>query len=112
MESAILNLLRGCGLKGFLAMRSVQKHHLLEGRGVVRPLLYFSKEKIKNLADDLGISYFEDQSNDDLSVSRRNLVRNQFLKPLSELSLGNGDEKSFWTSRRGVYQELEQEKSL
>lgn len=90
----------------------MQKHHLLDEKEVVRPLLFLSKEKIKNLADELGIPYFEDKSNDDNLVSRRNLVRNQFLKPFSELSLGNGEEKSFWSSWRSIYAELDQEKKV
>lgn len=108
VEGALLNLLRGCGLQGLLGMRVEEQHHLLDEKKVIRPLVSLSKERIKNLADDLGIPYFIDQSNQDTSISRRNLIRKQFLTPLSELSLGEGKERSFWTSRSKVYGEIEE----
>lgn len=112
VEGTLLNLLRGCGLQWFLWMRGEQEHYLLDERQVIRPLLGISKERIKKIADELDIPYFEDKTNDENSISRRNLVRNQFLNPFSELSLGNGVERSFWNSWRGIYAELEQEKNL
>lgn len=108
VEGTLLNLLRGCGLQGLLGMRVEEQHHLLDEKKVIRPLVSLSKERIKNLADDLGIPYFIDQSNQDTSISRRNLIRNQFLTPLSELSLGEGEERSFWSSRSTVYGEIEE----
>lgn len=108
VEGTLLNLLRGCGLQGLLGMRVEEQHHLLDEKKVIRPLVFLSKERIKNLADDLGIPYFIDKSNQDTSISRRNLIRNQFLTPLSELSLGEGEERSFWSSRSTVYGEIEE----
>lgn len=68
-----------------------------------------SKEKIQNLVEDFGIPYFHDKSNDDNSVSKRNLIRNQFLSPLAEHSFGDDGEKAFWHSRNLVYQHVEQQ---
>jgi hypothetical protein len=68
-----------------------------------------SKEKIQNLVEDFGISYFHDKSNDDNLVSKRNLIRNQFLFPLAEYSFGDDGERAFWHSRNLVYQHLEQQ---
>lgn len=68
-----------------------------------------SKEKIQNLVEDFGIPYFHDKSNDDNSVSKRNLIRNQFLLSLAEHSQGEKGEKIFWNSRNLVYQHLEQQ---
>ena len=53
--------------------------------------------------------YFHDKSNDDNSVSKRNLIRNQFLFPLAEYSFGDDGERAFWHSRNLVYQHLEQQ---
>lgn len=108
VEGTLLNLLRGCGLQGLLGMRVEEQHHLLDEKKVIRPLVSLSKERMKNLADDLGIPYFIDKSNQDTSISRRNLIRKQFLTPLSELSLGEGEERSFWSSRSTVYGEIEE----
>lgn len=68
-----------------------------------------SKEKIQNLVEDFGIPYFHDKSNDDNSVSKRNLIRNQFLSPLAEYSFGDDVGRAFWDSRNLVYQSVEQQ---
>ena len=107
IESSLLNMLRGCGINGFLAMQIAEKHDLLDGKIILRPLLSLSKEKIKNLSDILDIPYFNDATNLDNSTSKRNLLRNQFLIPLSQLSLQSKDEKAFWNSRKLSYQQLQ-----
>lgn len=109
IESSVLNMLRGCGIKGFLSMKTEQTHDLLDEKLVLRPLLTLSKEKIKKLADDLGIPYFIDETNLDDSTSKRNLIRNQFLTPLANLSPQSNEEKAFWNSRKHIYTYLEQE---
>ncbi len=109
IEGTMLNMLRGCGIKGFVGMKRVEEHILLDGKQVLRPLLWLSKEKIQNLVEDFGIPYFHDKSNDDNSVSKRNLIRNQFLSPLAEHSFGDDGEKAFWHSRNLVYQHVEQQ---
>ena len=68
-----------------------------------------SKEKIQNLFEYFGITYFHDKSNYYNSVSKRNLIRNQFLFPLAEHSFGDDGEKTFWSSRNLVYQHVEQQ---
>ena len=107
IESSLLNMLRGCGINGFLAMQITEKHDLLDGKIILRPLLSLSKEKIKNLSDILDIPYFNDATNLDNSTSKRNLLRNQFLIPLSQLSLQSKDEKAFWNSRKLIYQQIQ-----
>ena len=39
IEGTVLNMLRGCGIKGFVGMKSVEEHILLDGKQVLRPLL-------------------------------------------------------------------------
>ncbi len=87
IESSLLNMLRGCGINGFLAMQVLEHHDLLDRKQILRPLLNLSKEKIKNLTDELDIPYFNDESNFDNTTSKRNILRNKFLTPLSLLSL-------------------------
>jgi hypothetical protein len=39
IEGTVLNMLRGCGIKGFVGMKRVEEHILLDGKQVLRPLL-------------------------------------------------------------------------
>lgn len=101
VESTFLNLLRGSGINGFLNMHEVENHHLLPGGcKVCRPLLNISKKEILNICDEVSITYFEDKTNFDDSVSKRNWLRNQILNPLS-------DDSKFLESFAGIYKQLE-----
>ncbi len=82
-------------------MREVEEHHLLpNGCKVCRPLLNISKKKILNICTEARIPYFEDKTNFDDSVSKRNWIRNQILNPLS-------DDSKFLESFAGIYKQLE-----
>lgn len=39
IEGTVLNMLRGCGIKGFIGMKKSECHPLLDGKQVLRPLL-------------------------------------------------------------------------
>lgn len=39
IEGTVLNMLRGCGIKGFVGMKRVEEHILLDGKQVLRLLL-------------------------------------------------------------------------
>ena len=39
IEGTVLNMLRGCGIKGFIGMKRVEEHILLDGKQVLRLLL-------------------------------------------------------------------------
>lgn len=39
IEGTVLNMLRGCGIKGFVGMKRIEEHILLDGKQVLRPLL-------------------------------------------------------------------------
>lgn len=100
VESTFLNLMRGSGINGFLNMREVEEHHLLpDWCKVCRPLLNISKKEILNICNEVWIPYFEDKTNFDDSVSKRNRVRNQILNPLS-------DDSKFLESFAGIYKQL------
>ena len=101
VESTFLNLMRGSGINGFINMREVESHHLLPNEcKVCRPLLNISKKEILNICDEAWIPYFEDRTNFDDSVSKRNRVRNQIVKPLS-------DDSKFLESFAGIYKQFE-----
>ena len=101
VESTFLNLMRGSGINGFLNMHELENHHLLPNDcKVCRPLLNTSKSEILNICNEVWIPYFEDRTNFDNSVSKRNWVRNQIINPLS-------DGSKFLESFAGIYKQLE-----
>lgn len=78
VETFFLRLLRGTGLKGLTGMEawSQRKHYT-----VARPLLSVSKSQIIELAQELGLTWVEDESNHS-SVQDRNFLRNDILPML------------------------------
>ena len=81
VETLLLNLLRGTGLKGICGMREAST---LPGSPVslIRPLLGFSRDEIKEYAIAKGLKWREDSTNADSSY-KRNLIRNEVF-PLFE----------------------------
>ena len=105
VESTFLNLLRGSGINGFLNMHEIENHHLLpDDCKVCRPLLETAKSEILDICNEVWIPFFEDATNQDISVSKRNRVRNQILNPLS-------DDSKFLESFAGIYKQLENAES-
>ena len=108
VESTLLNLMRGAWINGFLNMRKVEKHHLLPDEcKVCRPLLETSKSEILNICNKAWIPFFEDKTNQDISVSKRNRVRNQILNPVSTYWTENWEENKFLESFAWIYKQLE-----
>jgi tRNA(Ile)-lysidine synthase len=73
IETAILNLLRGTGARGFSPMNS--------NADILRPLLSTTKKQILDYAKRHNIIWREDPSNQDLTILR-NYVRHQLLSKL------------------------------
>ena len=87
VESTFLNLMRWSWINGFVNMHKIEEHHLLpEWCKVCRPLLDIPKSDILDVCETVWIPYFEDKTNLDNSVSKRNWLRNEIIKPLSENS--------------------------
>jgi tRNA(Ile)-lysidine synthase len=109
METFYLNLARGGGLKGLSAMPEVR------GR-FIRPLLNFSKEQVRNYAEDANLKWREDLSNQE-NYYRRNKLRNVILPDLCKeipelkssvlflISILQGELK---TARNAVSEQLKQ----
>ncbi len=76
-ETLFINLLRGCGLAGLSSIP-------LKNGIVVRPLLEFSKEEIKNYAEKHRIFHKHDSSNDTLDY-QRNVIRHKLIPVLKEI---------------------------
>jgi len=108
VESTFLNLMRGAWINGFLNMREIESHHLLpNGCKVCRPLLETSKSDILYICNEVWIPFFEDITNQDISVSKRNRVRNQILNPVSIYGTENWEENKFLESFAWIYKQLE-----
>lgn len=93
-ETLLLNLLRGCGLKGAQAMaeESVMPYSSLDGKHfkehgilLIRPLLTYTRAEIEKIAVEKRIPYREDSSNAE-SFCKRNILRNQVFPILKNIN--------------------------
>lgn len=79
-ETLLLQLLRGAGLAGLAAMGEISP---LEPGWLLRPLLGFSRQELREYALARGLNWIEDPSNQD-SAYDRNFLRNQVIPLLSQ----------------------------
>ncbi len=77
-ETVLLHLCRGAGLRGLGGMQAVEPD-----RAVVRPLLEVPRARTGPLCSQLGLSYADDPSNDDLEHPRVR-IRKEVLPRLSQ----------------------------
>lgn len=82
VETSLLNLIRGCWVDGFIGIKPIESHHLLQWKTVVRPLLSLHKTEIISTCELLKIPYVQDKTNQDSFVSQRNYLRNEILPNL------------------------------
>jgi len=78
LETFILNLSRGTGIRGLSGIKPKTGH-------IVRPLLFANRQEIELYAEENELSYRFDSSNDDVHI-KRNKVRHQILPLLDELN--------------------------
>lgn len=77
-ETVLMNLIRGCGLKGLTGIP--------ERRGnIVRPMLAVTRADIAAYLEEHGVPHVEDETNTDPTYTR-NRVRHQLLPLLEELN--------------------------
>lgn len=98
LETFLINLSRGTGIEGLLGIPTVN------GR-VVRPLLEFSREELLAHAQQEGISWREDSSNEDLKYLR-NQIRHTVVPSLRALH------PSFFQNVRRTQSNLQQAHGL
>lgn len=75
-ETVLMNLIRGCGIKGLCGMERVSGE-------LCRPLLSVSKEQLYEYAKEQGIEYREDCTNADVSYFR-NSIRHELMPLLKD----------------------------
>lgn len=78
VETFFINLFRGTGVKGLLAINKKNKD-------IVRPLLFLSREEINSYINLNNISYREDSSNSSNKYVR-NLIRNEIIPKIKEIN--------------------------
>ena len=78
IETFLINLSRGTGLKGLSGIKKVQGE-------IVRPLLEFTKKDILDYIEEQGLTYVDDSTNFE-SVYLRNKFRNQVIPMLEEIN--------------------------
>ena len=75
VETFLINLTRGSGIKGFTGIKP-------KSGKIIRPLLFASRDEIKDYINENEFSYREDSSNNSVKYSR-NLIRHEII-PLFE----------------------------
>ena len=106
IETFFINLLRGSGIKGLKAMQPCNGKY-------IRPLLWASREEIKQFAIENGIQWREDSTNND-TVYLRNKIRHE-LMPVFDSIKHDAREKilesvNHLASENQLYRELLKEK--
>ena len=110
IETSMMNLIRGCGVKGLLNMHVQDAHPLLPSCiKLMRPLLWFTKKTIEENCLRLHIPFFQDETNTNPEVSLRNHIRNKILPLFEDLSFETAQGSSFLESRKTIYHELEKQ---
>lgn len=71
VETILLNMLRGTGLKGLTGMK-------FKSANIIRPLLNVSRNEIEEYAEETGIEHREDSTNVQ-NIYRRNSIRNELI---------------------------------
>lgn len=84
VETALMNLLRGCDLTGLAAIP--ERRELAPGIALVRPLLRIDPARLRGLLRRRGLAWNEDASNRDLRFTR-NRVRRLLLPELRSAGL-------------------------
>ncbi len=86
VETVLINLFRGCGMRGLGGIQP-SSNHLIDGRDLTfhRPFLEVWREEIDHYCNQLGIPFRDDESNFDAEFALRNRVRNTLIPELSDV---------------------------
>ncbi|TDE16381.1 tRNA lysidine(34) synthetase TilS [Dyadobacter psychrotolerans] len=78
LETVFLNLARGTGITGLHGIAAVHS-------GIVRPMLFASKDQILDYANENQLLWREDRSNNSMDY-KRNIIRKKIIPVLKELN--------------------------
>jgi len=111
IESTFLNLLRGANMNGFIAMQVQEPHHLLPWIQVLRPILWITKNEVTDICKKNKIPFVTDPTNNDITTSLRNKLRNKVLPELYKLAnKQSSTTNSYIESMKNMYTQLDQSK--
>lgn len=85
-ETLLLHLMRGSGLAGLAGMA---EDSCAQGMRILRPLLSFSRQELREALKEMNQPWREDESNQD-NRYLRNALRNELLPMMERLSPGSG----------------------
>ncbi len=83
-ETVLLRLIRGSGVAGLAAMQAVSR---IEGALVLRPFLPLPKQRLQIYANNLGLEWLEDPSNQNFQHDR-NRIRHLILPQIRHIRSG------------------------
>ena len=90
-------------------MQAQEKHHLLGGIQVLRPILGISKSEILHICKYNKIPFITDPTNKDTTTSLRNKLRNKVLPTLFKLAhKQTPTTNSYIESMRNIYQQIDE----
>jgi len=78
IETMLVNMTRGTGITGLTGMRPVNNR-------IIRPLLFATRERIRDYCTSNGVRYREDRSNAETKYTR-NKIRSQVIPVLMEIN--------------------------
>lgn len=105
IEWFFINSLRGASLKWLSNMTHVSEQ---ENITIFRPLLKISKQNILNIVHEQKILYIHDYTNDDTTISTRNLIRHEVIAKLSWLAnISNNWVNKFYQSFQDLFENIE-----
>jgi len=84
-ETMLLNLIKGTGIAGLHGIHAKQTLTLTTQVKIVRPLLFATRQEIREYAKSEKISYRDDSSNKDVKY-QRNKLRNKVIPTLEEIN--------------------------
>lgn len=104
IESAFINMLRGCGIQGLTSLKEIESNHpLLPNHIIYRPLSDMAKEDILSWCKKNKIPYETDPTNKDNSYSLRNKLRNDILKKLYKQANQGKNGNAFYQSWKNIF---------
>ena len=83
LETFLLQLKRGAGVKGLSAMAAVMPFSAVEGAQICRPLLNVSQLQLQQYAQSQRLTWVEDESNQDQGYDR-NFLRHHIIPELKQ----------------------------
>jgi tRNA(Ile)-lysidine synthase len=83
VETVLLNLIRGTGIRGLCGIRP-------KNGFIVRPLLCITRPEINDFIKEKGLPFVEDSSNNSIEI-RRNFVRHRLIPMMKELNPSVGE---------------------